>query len=62
MSLSYSQRRKSIKEMYDYEVSHNIPEEKRLTCGTADNPDKKLYVNILRLRGHLTNLRSLGEL
>ena len=54
MSITYSEREKAINELFDYEETYNIPEDKRLTedayAGIPSIPElsprKKPYVDI----------------
>lgn len=70
MAMPYSEKQKYIKELFDYEESHNIPDNMRLTYDPYKDiptirepaPSKKAYVDIRAIVSKVKNLKYLGEL
>lgn len=70
MAMSYSEKQKYINELYKYEESHNIPENRRLTYDPYKDipsipeaaPSKKAYVDIRAVVSEVKSLKHLGEL
>lgn len=70
MAMPYSEKQKYIRELFNYEESHNIPENERLTYDPYKGipeipepaPSKKAYVDIRDIVGRVKNLKYLGEL
>ena len=70
MAMPYSEKQKYIRELYNYEESHNAPDSMRLTYDPYKDvpeipepaPSKKAYVDIREIVNKVKNLKYLGEL
>lgn len=70
MGTPYWEREKYIKMLFEYEESHSIPDNERLTFDqykdipgiSEPSPRKKAYVDIRQLIGYVQNLKYNGKM